>query len=128
MALRIPNVRFVTLAILLALFAAGMYAFAASNTISSSNAGDGSQAISGYSVGAIAYTLNTTDPGNLDAVGFNVSPDNGGAAPTTVKAQLNTAGPWHPCATGTGNAWSCATTSPQATSAQANNLRVIAAQ
>ena len=54
--------------------ASGVYAYAATNTVPSSNAGSGSGTISGYTVSNIAYTLNSTTPTNLDQVAFTIAP------------------------------------------------------
>jgi len=102
---------------------AGVYAYAATNTVPGSTAGSGSGTISGYTVSSIVYTLDSTTPTNLDAVAFTISP----AAATTVKVQLAAGGSWYSCTNTTGSV-SCTTTSPQATAAAATQLTVVAAQ
>ena len=114
--------------VLAALVVAGVvgsaaYAFTATNTVPASTAGSGSGAISGYTVSAIAYTLNATTPTNLDAVAFTIAP----TAATVVKIQLAAAGSWYTCANAAGSVI-CNTTSPQATVAAATNLTVVATQ
>jgi hypothetical protein len=101
--------------------ALGAYAFTASNTVPTTSAGSGAAAISGYAVSGVAYALNATSPTNIDAVTFSISP----TAATTVKAQLVSGGTFYPC-TNTSGSVSCATTSPQATVAAANQLTVLA--
>lgn len=97
-------------------------ALTATNTVGSTQAGSGSGTISGYTVTNIAYSLNATDPSNIDAVTFTLS-----AAATTVKAKLvSTGSTWYTCSVVTGNNWSCATTSPQATVAGSDQLTVTA--
>jgi len=62
------------------------YALAASNTFSGSAggaAGDGSGSISGYTVGAPAYTLLSGDPTKISSFAFTMSPL---TASTAVKA------------------------------------------
>ncbi|MGH3103750.1 MAG: hypothetical protein ACRDN6_06615 [Gaiellaceae bacterium] len=103
--------------------ASAAYAFTASNTVPGTTAGQGATAISGYSATSVAYNLNATTPSNIDSVAFTLSP----AAAATVKIQLVTAGSWYSC-TNTAGSVSCATTSPQATVAAANNLSVLAVQ
>ena len=102
-----------------------IYAFAAANTVPASSAGDGSGAISGYTVSAIHYVLNGTNPGNIDSVTFTLS-----AAPVaggTVKISLDGTN-WHSC-TNVAAAISCdTTTAVQATVVGATNLRVVVAQ
>lgn len=102
---------------------AGVYAYAATNTVPGSTAGAGSGTISGYTVSSIAYTLNSTTPTNLDQVAFTISP----AAASTVKVQLASGGSWYSCTNSTGSV-TCTTTSPQATAAAATQLTVVAAQ
>jgi hypothetical protein len=101
--------------------AAGIYAFTASNVVPATNAGSGSHAISGYTVSAVAYTLNS-DPTKLDAVAFTLD-----KAAGTVKAQVASGGSWYSCTNGgSGNNWTCDTTSPQASVAPADQLSVVA--
>ena len=113
--------------LVVALFAvaigAGVYAYAATNTVPGSTAGSGSGAISGYTVSSIAYTLNGTTPTNLDQVAFTIAP----IAASTVKVQLAAAGSWYSC-TNVAGAVTCATTAPQATAVAATQLTVVAAQ
>jgi len=114
--------------VLAALVVAGVvgsaaYAFTATNTVPASTAGSGSGAISGYTVSAIAYTLNGTTPTNLDAVTFTIAP----TAASVVKIQLAAAGSWYTCANAAGSV-TCNTTAPQATVAAAPNLTVVATQ
>ena len=102
----------------------GIYAFAAANTVPASSAGDGSGAISGYTVTLIHYNLNATNPGNVDSVTFTLSaaPVSGG----TVKITLDGTN-WYTC-TNVTTAVTCVTTTPQATVLLATNLRVVVAQ
>jgi len=103
--------------------AVGAYAFTASNTVPGTSAGAGSGAISGYTVSNVAYTLDAT-PTDLAAVRFTLD-----KAAGTVKAQVQTGGSWYTCSNGgSGNNWSCDTTSPQATVQPADQLTVVAAQ
>ena len=102
---------------------AGVYAYAATNTVPGSTAGSGSGAISGYTVSSIAYTLNGTTPTNLDQVAFTIAP----TAASTVKVQLAAGGSWYSCANAAGSV-TCATTAPQATAVAATQLTVVAAQ
>jgi len=105
-----------------ALVAPAAYAFTASNTVPGSNAGSGSGSISGYTVSNVSYTLNSSNPQNVDQVAFTISPATG-----TVKAQLVSGGAWYSCVNSAGSV-TCATTSPQATAAAVNQLTVVAAQ
>ena len=55
------------------ILAATSYGFAAANTVPGSNAGDGSGAVSGYTISNIHYILNTTNPANIDTVTFSTN-------------------------------------------------------
>jgi hypothetical protein len=114
--------RFIATAILVGAFASAAYAFTAANTVPATSAGSGSGSISGYTASNVAYTLNATNPQNLDQVAFTISPTTG-----TVKVQLVSGGSWYSCTNSSGSV-TCATTSPQATAAAVNQLTVVAAQ
>jgi hypothetical protein len=112
------------------ILAVSAYGFAAANTVSTSGAGDGNAAISGYTVGGIAYTLNGTNPANIDTVDFTITPTGTNPQPSNVQVQLITGGVWFPAVHGTGTAWSVDLTSasPVITATNVDNLRVVAAQ
>lgn len=124
---RIFNVRFITLAILTLVFASVAYGFAAANTVPAGNAGDGQNAISGYTVSNVNYNLNATNPANIDSAAFDLA---GTTKPSTVKSRLvSGGGAWYSCSTSSTASpyrYTCATTSPQATTAAADELRVVA--
>lgn len=120
--------RAIALGVVALVFASATYGYAAANTVPTGNAGDGQNNISGYTVSNVKYTLNASDPGNIDAAAFDLA---GAAKPETVKAKLvGGVGSYYNCTT-TSTAspyrYTCPTTSPQATTAGANELRVIAA-
>ena len=115
--------RLVATAILALAFASAAYAFTAANTVPGTNAGSGSGAISGYTASNVTYTLNSSNPQNLDQVAFTISP----TTTATVKVQLVSGGSWYSCSN-SGGSITCATTSPQATAAAVNQLTVVAAQ
>jgi|tagenome__1003787_1003787.scaffolds.fasta_scaffold20391485_2 hypothetical protein len=115
--------RFALAALVAGIVASSAYAFTASNTVPGTSSGSGAGAISGYTVSSIAYSLNASNPQNIDAVTFTLD-----KAATTVKAQLVGAGSWYSCSNTGGNNWSCATTSPQMTAATATQLTVVATQ
>lgn len=117
---------------LIALFLVGVglsgagYAFAAANTVPTSKAGDGTGAITGYTVSSVVYDLNAASPQNIDQVTFNL--DSVPPAGSKIRLKLVAAGAsWYSC-TNTGAAVTCGTTVPQATVASADELRVIVAQ
>ncbi len=117
---------FKSLKVLFAVFAivaisVASYAFAAANTVPATKAGDGSGAVSGYTITSVEYTLNGTDPSTLDSVSFDV-----GAAAAQVEVQLvATTGSWYSCTLGTGTVWSCTTTGLDVSTI--DQLRVVAA-
>lgn len=116
---------FKTMKVLLALSAilavsVAAYAFAASNTVPATKAGDGTGAVSGYTVTSVVYTLNATNPNTLDQVSFDL-----GAVATQVKAQLVASGTWYSCTLDTGTVWECDTTGLAVSSI--DQLRVVAA-
>lgn len=100
----------------------GGFAFTNSNTVPDSKAGDGSGAVSGYTISAIDYGLNSSDPSLIDSVSFNL--DSTPAAGSTIKAKVD--GNWYSC-TATVAAVTCGTTSPQATVATHTTLQVVVA-
>jgi hypothetical protein len=104
------------------------FGFAAQNTVDESSAGDGWAEISGYNVTNVQYTLNNTNPQNLDNVKFNISGGHG--KPGTVKAKLvQNSSTWFDCtssSTSAPYAYTCTTTGVSVQNA--NELRVIAAQ
>ena len=105
-------------------FASVATAYAAANTVPATNAGDGAGTISGYTISAVHYDLNATNPQNIDSVTFTTS----ATVPTgsTVKIMLVDGGAtWYTC-TGQGStSISCTTT--DATVLEANSLRVVIA-
>jgi len=100
-------------------FATAAFAFAATNTVPDTTAGDGSGTISGYAISNVSYTLNATNPGNVDSVAFTIVPATG-----VVRVQLN-GSTWYNCTNLSGSV-SCTTTG--LTALDAANLRVVAAQ
>ena len=113
----------VLLAVMTVMILAGAaYAFAAANTVPTTKAGDGSGAISGYTISNVVYNLNTTDPSTIDSVNFDLS-----AAAVTAKIKLVTAGStWYDCTVVSvvTNSWTCDTTG--VTVVSIDQLRVIA--
>lgn len=116
---------FAIVALATALIFAGN-AFAASNSVPETSAGDGQSPITGYTVANVHYTLSDSDPTLVTAVSFDLTSDNGVSAPQTVRVQLVDGGSWFACASQGGNAWSCNVTATQVVTV--DNLRVVAAQ
>jgi len=123
---RVINRRTAVLGLLLVILATAGFGFAAQNTVPDSRAGDGTGDISGYEVTNIRYTLNSTDPTELNGVSFDLT--GGTVVPQSVKARI------------VGEAWSApCTTSSTAMPANfvcsisgdvlgAEDLQVVAAQ
>ena len=106
-----------------AIIAVASLGFAAANTVPSSNAGIGSNTISGYTVSAVHYNLNATSPSAIDSVTFTLSSTP--AAGSTIKVKLVAAGStWYTCAN-VGAAVTCTTTG--ATVLSADQLEVVVA-
>jgi hypothetical protein len=113
--------------LLILVIAAAVYGFAAANTVEDSGAGDGAGTIYGYAITNIQYTLNSSDPGNIDSVEFDID-DLGGVLgdPSTVQIELESgSGSWYSCSISSGHA-TCDTTSPAQDVAGATELRVVA--
>ncbi|MDW8008479.1 MAG: hypothetical protein RMK67_02810 [Chloroflexota bacterium] len=106
--------------------ALAIVAFAATNTVPATRAGNGAGNISGYTVSNVTYNLDSTNPENLASVEFDLD-----AAAKTVKVRLqSTGGNWYNCTdadgNGPGNHWSCNTTGQQVQ--PMDELRVVATQ
>lgn len=107
-----------------AVLAASSLGFAATNTVGSSHAGDGTGGVSGYNVDRVRYRLRPANPGILNAVVFRLD-----APAQTVSAQLWPGGPWLSCRNTTGRNWRCpGTGSANASASQLSQLRVVAAE
>ena len=107
---RIFRTRNVVALVLILILMALVSAFAAANTVDPSNAGDGAGAISGYTVTNIDYTLDATNPRNIEQVDFTMA---GVSAPSTVRIQLvDGSATWYDCDESGYPAISCTTTGP----------------
>lgn len=118
------RVRRLTVVAVFAIVAVAAFGFAAANVVPESGAGDGSGTISGYTVSAIQYNLNTTNPANVDSVEFDLAPTAGAGAASEVSARVNT-GSWSTCTNTAGSHWSCTLTG--VTASAATSLQVVAA-
>jgi hypothetical protein len=111
--------------LIVVILATSAYAFAASNTVPASNAGEGQTAIGGYVVtpGTVTYTYSTANPSQISSVGFTIAP-----AAKKASVSLVVGGTLQAC-TGTGGgptwtAWTCAITGVSVLNA--DMLRVVA--
>ena len=64
--------RLMALLVLAVILSAATYGFAAANTVPDGVAGEGSGAISGYTVSNVVYTLNSSDPTAFASVAFDL--------------------------------------------------------
>jgi len=103
-----------------------IYGFAAANTVSSSAAGDGSAAISGYAVTNIHYNLNAANPASIDSMTFTVAPAIPAGGAVHVKL-IATGATYTSCAVSGGTNVTCTFTGGVPV-LDADELRVIAAQ
>jgi hypothetical protein len=101
------------------------YAFAAANVVPETGAGDGEEAISGYTVTNVQYTLDT-DPSQISAVGFNIAPTAGASPVREVQVQLEAGGSWFTCDESAAPAVTCAITGVSVL--DADQFRVVAVQ
>ena len=114
----VRNIRVLFIVLVVLFIAGSTYAFAAANTVPATKLGDGTGTVTGYTITAIAYTLNA-NPATLDSVAFDV-----GATAITVKAQLVASGTWYACTNTATTVWSCDTNT--LTTASIDQLRVVA--
>ncbi len=104
------------------------YAFAASNSGLAGPGGDGAGQISGYTIGNVSYSINSHDPGQLDAVSFDIDAEN--VVPTVKVKLVSSSNDWHECAVSTGQIPARATCAlgGSVTVADVDEVRVVAAQ
>jgi hypothetical protein len=98
------------------------YAYAAANVVPPGSAGDGSGTITGYTVSAIAYTLDATTPSKIAKITFTLN-----VAASQVEVSTTGATPYQVCTISGGTSVTC-TFSPEPTVAAASSLQVIATQ
>jgi len=106
---------------LMALLATAAYAVTATNIVPATKAGDGSGAVSGYTISNVVYTLDNASPQNIASWQFDLD-----AAASTVQSKLvSGSGTYTACVHGAGFHWTCTLST---TVASADQLRVIAVQ
>ena len=104
--------RLIGLVILMLVLATATYGFANTNTVPAGQAGEGSGAISGYTVSNVVYTLNAADPTAFASVAFDLD-----AAASDVYAGLDD---------GTGIDWvSCVSTNAPTDTAFSCDLSAV---
>jgi hypothetical protein len=131
---RFFRVRYLLVLIIALIVATGVLGFAASNTVPSTNAGDGQGVISGYTVAGVTYSLRAADPTLIDTVDFTLAPVTPGASvPATVKVKLvSVAGAsWFNCAvSGAASPYdaTCDLSANPVSVLAADQLRIVAVQ
>ncbi|MCO8128429.1 hypothetical protein NHL50_14555 [Acidimicrobiia bacterium EGI L10123] len=84
--------------------ATGAYAYTNTNTVEASKAGDGTAAISGYTVSDVKYELDTTDPSELEFVRFTLNGEAGSVRAKVVSTDTD----YSTCSeTTTSDVWEC---------------------
>ena len=116
--------RLVVAALAAAVLGSAAYVFTASNTVPATSAGSGAGTISGYTASAVSYSLNATNPANIDQVSFTLNPTAAG----TVKIKLAPAGVWYACSNSGGSVTCDTTVGTQGTVLAATELTVLAVQ
>ena len=99
------------------------YAFAAANTVPGSVAGDGSGAITGYTISGITYTLDASTPTKISAVTFTLS-----AAAAHAVAEINAVASQTCVITGGTSATCTWTLASEPAVSTATTLEIIATQ
>ncbi len=102
------------------------YAFAAANVVPETGAGVGSEAITGYTITNVDYTLNDTNPDTVEQVAFDINPTSGAGEPSTVAAQVVSGGSWYTCTYASNHA--ACDISPAIDVSTVNTLTVTAAE
>ncbi len=98
------------------------YAYAASNTVPISKAGDGAGAINQYGAVAPVYVLDSANPQTIASVHFTLSAD-----ATTVKIKLNSASnTWYDCVVTHSAPYQVDCTTTGAAVSSANQFRMVA--
>jgi len=96
-----------TFVILVLILSAFVYGFAAANTVPESGAGDGSGAVSGYTISNIAWSLLPANPAVVNNVSFNVAPTAGAGPAATVSITVDAGTTWVSCAGPVGTTFTC---------------------
>lgn len=115
--------RYALAALLAFVVATASFAFAASNTVGASRAGDGNGDVSGYTV-TPTWTLNTASPDASPTANLTLSASAGDVWARALDASDNQIGSWVDC-TGSGTSWQCAFTGQ--TVASIEGIKVVAA-
>lgn len=119
--------RYALAALLAFVFATASFAFAASNTVGPSNAGDGQNTVSGFTVSAVSWTLDATNPANISGLQFTIAP---AAASVRVALDQGSGYVWLPagnCSVSGGTSVTCTPAAGSVGTLALVGLRVAAA-
>lgn len=115
--------RSIGMLILALILAASISGFANSNTVPVSNAGDGGNPISGYTITNLSYDIyGDMDPTDIDGIDFTLSANAG-----QVYVSFDNGTSWEDCSPGAPASIISCTLSPSVTVLSATQLRIIAA-
>ncbi|HTX91151.1 MAG TPA: hypothetical protein VMC09_08040 [Anaerolineales bacterium] len=104
-------------------FASIVYAYAATNTVDLSKAGDGVATVSGYHAQNVTYTVGTANPADITSVAFDLD-----STANTVKVRFSGSATLYTCTVTSGTHYSCPVTPNTITVTSITTLEVVAAQ
>ena len=105
---RIFTPKTIAIALIILLISIVGYGYTAANVVPESGAGEGSEAISGYTISNVDYTLLVADPTSVGSVSIDVAATAGASAPNTVQITVDGGTTWITCTGPTGSTWACA--------------------
>ncbi len=94
---KLNNPKTIISLLILAIIAAVVYGFTATNNVPESGAGEGSGVISGYTVSNIQYSLLPEDPTKIDRFTLSVVPSGGNPPPIEVQVSPDDGVTWRGC-------------------------------
>ena len=107
--------------------AAVTFALTASATVPATDAGQGSNSITSYTLSNIVYTPNAASPKNIDSITFTLSPST--PVPSSLRARLSSSGTYVTCTNTAGtNNWSCPASGAFSADAATATVDVVAVQ
>lgn len=119
----------ITIILAIAILGAAAYGFAAANIVPETGAGEGSGAISGYTITNINYTLLASDPTKIESVSMDIAATAGAGVASDVRISVDAGTTWISCTGPVTNTWTCSfgVGSEPLVSAM-SNLQVVAAE
>ena len=105
------------------------YGYASTSVLNPSTGGDGTQAISGFTIGNISHKLSSTNPTQITSIQFEITSKASTAPAGSVYIKVNEDANFTKCEPTTGNTWNCEFASGnEPCVALISNLRVIASE